>query len=140
MVMSAPPAAISAAAMWLACCADPHCASTVVHAVVKPSASLPQPGVAGDVRALLARLGDATADDLVDQAGIDAGTVDHCELRDAQDLGRLHPSEPAVALPDRGPDGFDDDGRAHGPLLHSVWTQEGPGPTERPNRICDGRV
>src|SRR5262245_51387862 len=39
--MSAPPAAISAAARWLACCADPHCASTVVHAVVKPRRSLP---------------------------------------------------------------------------------------------------
>jgi hypothetical protein len=62
-------------------------------------------------------LRDATADDLVDQTRLDAGAVDHRELHGAQDLGRLHAGEPAVALPDRGPDGFDDDRRAHGVLL-----------------------
>ncbi len=36
-----PPAAIRPATRWFACCAEPHCESTVVHAVVYGSTSLP---------------------------------------------------------------------------------------------------
>ena len=45
--------------------------------------------------------------------GLDPGTLDDLDLRVAQDLDRLESRQPAVALADRGADGFDDDGLAH---------------------------
>ena len=60
---------------WLACCAEPHWASTVVRAGLPRQARV-QPGVAGDVVGLLARLGDAAADHLLDLGGIQARPVE----------------------------------------------------------------
>ena len=72
--------------------------------------ALAQPRVAGDVRALLAGLRDAAADDLVDLGRVDAGPLDQLGLHGAEDLGRVQPRQPPVAAPDGGPHCFDDDG------------------------------
>ena len=84
-----PPAAMSPATMWFACCAEPHCVSTVVHAVVNGRRSLPALSHALRVTfdALLPGLGDAAADDLVDDRRVDAGAGDDLELGVAQRLG-----------------------------------------------------
>ena len=129
MVMSAPPAAISADGDVVGLLRRPALRVDRGAGGGEPEPLAAQPGVAGDVRALLPRLGDAPADHFVDQRGLDAGAIDHRELRRPQDLGRLHAGEPAVALPDRGSDGFDDDRRAHGVLL-----------TAHQGRRCDVRV
>ena len=72
-----------------------------------------QPRVARDVAPLLPRLGHAAADDLLDRAGVDARPLDDLDQGVTEDLGRLQLRQPAVALADRGADGFDDDWRAH---------------------------
>ena len=66
------PTATSAAARLVACCDEPHWASTVVPAVAIGEAG-GQPRGAGDVEGLLAGLGDAAADRLADQRGVDPG-------------------------------------------------------------------
>ena len=76
-----------------------------------------QPGGAGDVVRLLARLGHAAASHLLDLAGVDAGPVHQGALRTAQDLGRVQSGEHPAALADRGPDRFHDHRVAHRPLL-----------------------
>ena len=72
-----------------------------------------QPRVAGDVASLLARLGHAAADDLLDRAGVDPRPLDDLDQGVTEDLGRLQLRQPAVALADRCADGLDDDWRAH---------------------------
>ena len=72
-----------------------------------------QPGVAGDVRGLLAGLGHAAADDLLDLVGVDAGALDDLGLGGGEQLGRVQAGELAVALADRRTDGFDDHGIGH---------------------------
>ena len=100
---------------WLACWAEPHCVSTVVHAVANGRRSLPgaEPGVAGHVGSLLPGLGHAPADDLVDDRRVDAGAGDDLKLGVTQRLGGLEAREPAVALADRCADRLDDDRLAH---------------------------
>ncbi len=49
--------------------------------------AIEQPSGAGDVEALLAGLGHTAAHDLLDQAGIDAGALDHLDLGGAQNVG-----------------------------------------------------
>ena len=104
---------------WLACWAEPHWQSTVVAAdsYGQPGA---QPGVAGDVGGLLAGLGDAAPDDLLDRSGVDARLLDQLDLRGGEQLGGVEARQPAVALADRRPDGFDDDRLTH-VLLPGRW-------------------
>ena len=66
------------------------------------------PGVAGHVRALLADLGHAAADDIVDDLGIDTGALHEGSQHVAKQVGGMPPGEGAVALSDRGPNGVDD--------------------------------
>ena len=65
IIASCTPAAISAAEKLTACCAEPHWRSTVVPGVSIGRPGL-QPGVAGDVEALLAELLHAARDHVLD--------------------------------------------------------------------------
>ncbi len=96
------------AAKWIACCDDPHCRSTDV-AGDRVRETGRDPGVAGDVAALLADLGDAAADDVVDPLGVDAGALDERRQGVAEEVGRVPAGERALALADRRADGVDDD-------------------------------
>jgi hypothetical protein len=71
-----------------------------------------QPRSAGDVEALLADLADAAAHDLSDLSRIDAGAIDQRLLHDAEQLGRVHRRQAAVAAADGCAHGVDDDHRA----------------------------
>ena len=84
-----------------------------------------QPRVAGDVRPLLAGLRHAAADHLLDERWIDAGPVDERAVDDAERLLGVHAGQEAAAPADRGPDGLDDHGVAHGPapLGRQLWGQ-----------------
>ena len=75
-----------------------------------------QPGPAHHVVGLLAGLRDAAADELLDRVGGDAGPLDHLGLRRTQELGRVQAGQSAVALADRRPGRFDDDGLSHAQL------------------------
>ena len=67
-----------------------------------------QPGGAGHVEALFARLGHAPAHGLLHHARVDARTLDHLDLDGTEHIGRTQAGEPAVALADRRADSFDD--------------------------------
>ena len=67
-----------------------------------------QPRRPRHVEALLAGLGHASADDLLDRRRVDARPLDDLDLRRAQEVGRPQAREPPVALPDRGADRLDD--------------------------------
>ena len=56
---------------------------------------------AADVEGLLAGLHDAAPDDVVDDLGVDAGLVDQPVEDLRGQIGRVHPGQSAVALPDR---------------------------------------
>jgi uncharacterized protein len=92
------PGAISPAMKWLACWAEPHWQSTVVQATCG-GRWFGEPGVAGDVGALLAGLGDAPADDLLDVAGVDAGPGDHLLERGTEHRGRVQAGSQPLRLP-----------------------------------------
>ena len=79
-----------------------------------------EPGRAGDVVGLLAELRDATADDLLDLAGVDAGLLDERLLNGAQQLGRMQARQPSIALADRAAGGFNDDRVTHSVRLEHV--------------------
>ena len=66
----------SAAAKLTACCADPHWRSTVVAGVSIGKPGL-EPGIAGDVDALLTELLHTAGDHVLDLGGLDAGALDH---------------------------------------------------------------
>src|SRR5207248_2386889 len=87
-----------------------------------------QPAVARDVARLLAGLGDAATDDLVDLLAGDAGAVHQSLERGGQQLGGVLAGEDAAGLADGRPDGLDDDGFGHVslPFPHtlSLWTVE----------------
>ncbi|SLH87554.1 Uncharacterised protein [Mycobacteroides abscessus subsp. abscessus] len=72
-----------------------------------------QPRDPGDVVGLLACLGDAAADDLLDQGRIQVGAFEQSALGEAEQFGGVQAGEPAAALADRGASGLDDDGCAH---------------------------
>ena len=61
-----------------------------------------QPRGAGDVGGLHADLPDATADDLADLGGIDAGPIDQPALHLGEQVGRVHRRQPPVAPPRPG--------------------------------------
>ena len=77
-----------------------------------------QPGVAGDVGPLLARLGHAAADHLLDERGVDARAGDDLALDVPQRVCGVQAGEPAVALADRRPDRLDEDGVSRSGTAH----------------------
>ena len=79
-----------------------------------------QPGAADHVVGLLAGLGDAAADDLLDQLGVDAGALEHLALDEPEQLARVDAGEAAVALAEGGADSVDDHGVSHGTKLEHV--------------------
>ena len=68
-----------------------------------------QPRVPRDVERLLADLAHAAADHLADEAGIDAGPLDHGALHGREQIDGVHGRQAAVAAPERRAGGFDDD-------------------------------
>src|SRR5215813_752606 len=85
--------------------------------------SCSEPCIARDVGGLLAGLGDATAHDLLDRCGFDAGAGDDRLHGQAQQHGRMNTRQPAAPAPDRRPDGLDDDGLppVHAPRSPVGW-------------------
>ncbi len=79
-----------------------------------------QPGASDHVVGLLAGLGDDAADDLLDELGVDAGTLEHLALDEPEQLARVHAGEAATALAERGADSVDDHGVSHGTKLEHV--------------------
>ncbi len=119
MPMSMAPVAMRPATRWLACCALPHWQSTLVAPTCSGSPAISQ-GLPGDVVGLLAVLGDATADHLLDAAGVDSGLLDDGLLDGSEQLGGMQAGQPAVALADGAAGGFDDDRVTHGVRLEHV--------------------
>ncbi len=76
-----------------------------------------QPGAAHHAVGLLTGLGDAAADDLLDEVGVEPGAPDHLGLGEPEQDGRVDAGQPALALAEGSADGFDDDGVAHGPMV-----------------------
>ena len=72
-----------------------------------------EPRVAGDVGGLLAGLGDAPGDDLLDVARVHPGSLDDLDLRGGEQLGGVQPRQPPVALADGRAGCFDDHGLRH---------------------------
>jgi hypothetical protein len=79
-----------------------------------------QPGRAGDVVGLLARLGDAPAEHLLDQRGVDAGAVDDGPLGDAEQVGGVPVGQHAVPPADRCACRGHDHRVSHEPKLERV--------------------
>lgn len=79
-----------------------------------------QPRDAGDVVRLLAVLGDAAADDLLDLTRVDAGLVDQRLLHRAEQFGRVQARQPSVPLADGAAGGFNDDRGTHSARLEHV--------------------
>lgn len=84
-----------------------------------------QPCLARDVAGLRARLGDAPADDLFDEGGVDTGLLDQSALGDAQQFLGVQARQPPCALADRRPGRFDDYRHTHVRFLsiHFVTSQ-----------------
>jgi hypothetical protein len=72
-----------------------------------------QPGRTGDVERLLAGLGDAAPDHLLDPGRVETGALDHSALRGAQQFHGVQGRQDAAAAPDRGPHGLDDHRLTH---------------------------
>ena len=72
-----------------------------------------QPGPADHVVGLLAGLGDAAADHLVDEVRVDAGPVEDGLLGRAEQLAGVQAGQPAAPAAERGADCLDDDRVAH---------------------------
>jgi len=70
-------------------------------------------GGAPDVHALLAGLGYATDDHVIDLGRIDTGTLDDFGKRQRQQIVRPDGTQPAVASANSGSNGFNDDGVTH---------------------------
>ena len=114
------PAITPCATKCAACCDEPHCRSTLVAGTCHGQPGR-DPGVAGHVAALLARLGDATADDVVDEAGVDVDALEQPRIVNPSRSVGCHPASAPLRLPIGGAHGVDDDGFAgfHG-VLSSV--------------------
>ena len=95
MPMSMAPVAIRPAIRWLACWRAAALAVDGGGADVLGQ-SRGQPGHPGDVVGLLAGLGDAAADDLLDLAGVDAGPLDERLLNGAQKFGGMQAGQPSI--------------------------------------------
>ena len=118
---SCTPAAISAAAKFTACWAEPHWRSTVVAGVSIGQPGL-QPGVAADVEHLLAVLLDAAGDHVLDLGGVDARALDDLGVGLAEQLVRMRVLVVAllgVTAPDRGANRLDDDDLTAVPIVHA---------------------
>jgi len=76
------------------------------------------PGVAGDVAALLSRLANATADDVVDLAGVDVIAIEQLTERVPEQIGRVPTGQRSLALADRRAQRVDDDRFAD---LRAYW-------------------
>ncbi len=110
--MSRPPAAMSPATMWLACCDEPHCASTVVHPT------------SGSRRWTARRCGSRC---ILLAAWVTHPPMISCTIEarspparspwSGRGGGSASPSGPRAnpVLADRRADGFDDDGLPMGP-------------------------
>ena len=89
-----------------------------------------QPGAADHVVGLLAGLGDAPADHLLDLVGSTPARSSTSRCTCAEEHGRVHAGQPAAALAERGADGLDDDRVSHGPKARTRsysaarWTLE----------------
>ena len=122
--MSMAPVAIRPAIRWLACCADPHWQSMVVAPVCHGS-----PAASQAVRVTLldccTGLGDAAADDLLDEGRVDAGALEQPDLDGAEGLRGMQAGQPAASLADRSTDCLDDYWCAHGelPLRETTTTR-----------------
>ena len=105
--MSYAPAITPCATKCAACCDDPHCRSTLVAGTLhgRPRRD---PRVAGDVAALLARLRDAAADDVVDERGIDVVALDHRAQHEPEQIGRVPAGQRTLALAECGARAVDD--------------------------------
>ena len=89
-----------------------------------------QPGPPHHPVGLLAGLGDAAGDDLVDQIGVDPGAGEHLAHRVADQDGGVHAGQPALPLAEGRADGVDDHRGAHGTKLEHVLILDNlPSPT-----------
>src|ERR1700758_2346326 len=93
---------------------------------------------AADVERLLAGLHDAAPDDIVHDRGVDTGALAEAVEYLCRQLARVHPGQAAVALADRRPYRFDDNGFRHELLLSRVDVCRLL--TRAPDRLCPGRA
>src|SRR6266498_2268988 len=82
------------------------------HANLVPQTRV-QPGIAADMAALLARLGDASGENLADRPRTESGPLHDGTLYVPEHGLGLETGEPATALADRRPDRCHDDRLAH---------------------------
>ena len=98
-------------------------------------------GVAGDVDALLADLHDAAHDHVFDERGVDAVALDDRAQHVRGEVDGVLVLQLAVAAPERGAKGVDDDGVGH-ECLQDRWSRSeldrtvkfGAGPDRGSNR------
>ena len=121
---STTPPATSECARFVACCDEPHCASTVVAAT-----DVGMPAVSHAVRAMLNDCMPTwltqPADDLADLGRVDARPLDDRLLHLGEQFGGVDGGQTAAPTTDRGPGGFDDHDLAHVGTLAlgpSGWT------------------
>jgi hypothetical protein len=86
------------------------------HRVRQPGC---QPGIPGDIRRLLARLGHAATHDESHLARVDPGALHRLDLDGAEQVGGVQAGKEAVSLADGRSRRFDDDWRGHG--RGSLW-------------------
>ncbi|WP_406292152.1 hypothetical protein [Embleya sp. NBC_00896] len=77
----------------------------MIRTAAAPSQISDGGGAVGDLRAV---------DDLVHDAAVDGGPLEDSALGLGEQVYRVQAGEVAVAFADRGPNGLDDDGVAHG--------------------------
>ena len=85
-----------------------------------PREARSDPRVAGDVASLLARLGDAAADDVVDPFGVDAGALEQALQGEAEQVGGVPRAQRPLALAEGRTDDIDDDGFSRIGRCHSL--------------------
>ena len=95
------------------CWPEPHWASTTVPAVCWGSPACSQARRTMPLDCSPAWVTTA-ADDLLDQLRVDPGAAQHLGLGEPEQDGGVHAGEPALPLAERGADGVDDHGVAHG--------------------------
>ena len=133
------PTAIAWAAALIACRPEPHSRLTVW-----PATSTGKPARSAAIRAtfavVLACLIGAAEDDVLDDRGVDAGTVDdraHHERREV--IGADRGERPAVPT-DRGPDGIDDPCLTNGTVRIRVIAADRSGSATRGRLAGFGRA
>ena len=84
-----------------------------------------EPRRAGHVGRLLPRLGDTATDDLLHLRRLDPGPLDHLHLGRGEELRRVEPREPSVALADGGAHRLDDHRSCHWVYLREDWKVPG---------------